>query len=70
LKLKDVEDDDLAEVTVTRALINRYKQNVQTYCQSLKEYCARRGVNYLFATPEVDFDQLVLNVLRRRGLVK
>ncbi len=70
LKLKDVEDDDLAEVTVTRALINRYKQNVQTYCQSLKEYCARRGVNYLFATPEVDFDQVVLKVLRRRGLVK
>ena len=70
LKLRDIEDDDLAEVTVSRALINRYKQNLQAYCRSLKEYCARRGVNYLFATPAVDFDQLVLNFLRRRGLVK
>ncbi|MCH8854612.1 MAG: DUF58 domain-containing protein [Planctomycetes bacterium] len=70
LKLRDVEDDDLAEITVTRALINRYKHNVQTYCQSLKDYCGRRGVNYIFATPEVDVDQLVLKFLRRRGLVK
>ena len=70
LKLRDVEDDDLAEITATRALVNRYKQNVQTFCRSLKDYCTGRGVNYLFATPEVDFDQLVLNFLRRRGLVK
>ncbi len=70
LKLRDVEDDDLAEITVTRALITRYKQTVQTYCQSLKDYCGRRGVNYIFATPEVDVDQLVLKFLRRRGLVK
>ena len=70
LKLRDVEDDDLAEITVTRALINRYKQTVRAYCQSLKDYCGRRGVNYIFATPEVDVDQLVLKFLRRRGLVK
>ena len=70
LKLRDVEDDDLAEITATRALVNRYKQNVQTFCRTLKDYCARRGVNYLFATPDMDFDQLVLNFLRRRGLVK
>ena len=28
------QDDDFAEVTVSRALINRYKQNLQAYCQS------------------------------------
>ncbi len=70
LKLKDVEDGDLAEVTVTRALVNRYKQNLQTYCQSLKDYCSRRGVSYIFAATDVAFDQLVLNYLRRRGLVR
>ncbi len=70
LKLRDVEDGDLAEITVTRALINRYKQNLQAYCRSLKEYCSRRGVNYLFATTEIAFDQLILNFLRRRGLLK
>ncbi|MCG3137689.1 MAG: hypothetical protein HJJLKODD_01538 [Phycisphaerae bacterium] len=70
LKLKDVEDNDLAEITVTRALINRYKQNVRSYCEGLKNYCSRRGVSYLFASTDVAFDQLVLSYLRRRGLLK
>jgi uncharacterized protein (DUF58 family) len=70
LRLIDVEDDDVAEVSVTGALINRYKHNVQAYARALKDHCARRGVAYLFATSDADFEQLVLGVLRRKGLVK
>lgn len=70
LQLRDVEDDDLAEVTVSRALLNRYKQNLQAYCGALKEFCARRGMAYLFTGTDVPFDQLVLSYLRRRGLLK
>ena len=66
----DVEDDDAAEVTVSRALINRYKHNLQAYCGELKEYCTRRGINYLFTTTDVPFDQIVLSYFRRRGLLK
>jgi len=66
----DVEDQDQAEVTVRRALLNRYKQNLQAYCSTLKQYCSRRGINYLFTSTEVPFDQLVLNYLRSRGLLK
>ena len=70
LRLLDVEDQDVAEVTVSRALLNRYKQNLQAYCGSLKEYCTRRGISYLFTGTDVPFDQLVLSYLRRRGLLK
>lgn len=70
LRLVDVEDDDMAEVTVSRALLNRYKQNLQAYCASLKEFCSRRGISYLFTGTDVPFDQLVLSYLRRRGLLK
>ena len=70
LRLMDVEDDDAAEVTVSRALINRYKHNLQAYCGELKEYCTRRGINYLFTTTDVPFDQIVLSYFRRRGLLK
>lgn len=70
LRLTDVEDDDVAEVTIGRALINRYKQNLEGYCTSLKDYCSRRGVNYLFTGTEVPFDQIVLSYFRQRGLVK
>lgn len=70
LKLTDVEDADVAEVTVGRALINRYKQNLQAYCAGLKDYCTRRGVNYLFTTTTVPFDQIVLSYFRQRGLIQ
>ncbi len=69
LQLKDVEDGDLADVTVSRALLNRYKQNLQAYCGGLKEFCTQRGINYLFTGTDVPFEQIVLNYFRRRGLV-
>ena len=69
LKLRDIEDDDLAEVTISRALINRYRQNLQAYCQGLRDFCTQRGVNYLFTQTDVPFDQLILTYLRRRGLL-
>jgi uncharacterized protein (DUF58 family) len=70
LKLRDSEDDDLAEVTISRALVNRYKQNLQAYCQELREFCTRRGICYLFTKTDLPFDQLVLSYLRQRGLLK
>ena len=70
LRLRDVEDADLAEVTISRALINRYKQNLQAYCGGLREYCTRRGICYAFTSTQVAFDQLVLGYLRQRGLLR
>jgi uncharacterized protein (DUF58 family) len=70
LRLVDVEDDDFAEVTISRALINRYKQNLSGYCQQLRDFCTRRGVSYMFTSTQVPFDQLVLSYLRKRGLLR
>jgi len=70
LRLVDVEDADVAEVTISRPLINRYKANLQAYCGALKDFCSRRDVSYLFASTDVPFDQLILSYLRRRGLLR
>ncbi len=70
LRLMDIEDNDTAEVTVSRALINRYKRNLESYCGELREYCTRRNVSYLFTSSDQPFDQIVLSYFRRRGLLK
>ncbi len=70
LRLTDVEDDDVAEVTVGRALINRYKANLQAYCGQLRDHCTRRGINYLFTSTRVDFEHVVLSYFRKRGLLE
>jgi uncharacterized protein (DUF58 family) len=69
LKLRDMEDDDMAEVSITQPLIAQYKKNLNAYCLSLKEYLTRRGGTYLFSSTAVPFDTLVLNYLRERGLL-
>jgi uncharacterized protein (DUF58 family) len=70
LKLVDVEDDDVAEVTVSAPLLKRYKQNLAAYRASLNEFCTRRGIAYLFTSNQVPFERLVLTYLRQRGLVR
>ncbi len=69
LKLRDVEDDDMAEVSITQPLIKQYKANLNAYCLGLKDYVTRRGGTYLFTSTAVPFDTLVLNYLRERGLL-
>jgi uncharacterized protein (DUF58 family) len=69
LKLKDMEDGDLAEVSITQPLMKQYKANLNAYCLAVKDYVTRRGGTYLFASTEVPFDTLVLNYLRERGLL-
>jgi uncharacterized protein (DUF58 family) len=70
LQLVDVEDEDIAEITVSGPLLKRYKQNLAAYRASLHEFCSSRGVTYLFTSNQVPFERLVLSYLRQRGLVR
>jgi uncharacterized protein (DUF58 family) len=70
LKLVDVEDDDTAEVTISKPLLTKYKAMLTSYCTELKNYCTQRGVTYLFTNTRVPFDTLVLSYLRQRGLLR
>lgn len=69
LRLKDIEDGNLAEVSLGPALIARYKANLQAYCKQLREQCTRRDMMYLMSDTSVPFEQLVLRYLRERGLL-
>lgn len=70
LKLTDVEDGDEAEVTISAPLLERYRQTLNAYRTQLANYCARRGISYLFTSNQVPFEKLVLGYLRSRGLLR
>jgi uncharacterized protein (DUF58 family) len=70
LKLRDVEDDDLAEVSISKALLDKYRENLKSYCMNLKTYCNRREITYLFTNTRVGFDVLVMSYLRQQGLLR
>jgi len=70
LRLVDVEDDDLAEITVTPALIKRYRSNLAAYQHALADFCRQRGIQFMSASTAEPFEKLVLTQLRQRGLVR
>ena len=70
LKLVDCEDDDVAEISASAPLINRYKKTLAAFVDGAREFCTRRGMNYLLANNQVPVEQLVSGYLRKRGLVR
>jgi uncharacterized protein (DUF58 family) len=70
LKLVDCEDQDVAEVTISRPLLDRYQRTLAGFIQGAREFCTSRGMNYLMTSTETPVEQLVFNYLRQRGLVR
>ncbi len=70
LKLIDIEDADVAEITVSAALAKYYKRNLTAYCNELKDFCTRRGAVYVLASSADSVESLVLNYLRRIRLLR
>lgn len=69
LRLKDVEDGDLAEVTISAPLLKKYKQMLTVYCNRLRDFCARREIIHQTVPSNIAVEVLVLDYLRRRGLL-
>lgn len=70
LRLKDMEDADQAEVTISAPLLKRYKANLAAYCEQLQTFCVRRDMTLLTIRSDTPVDVLVLDYLRKRGVVK
>lgn len=70
IKLIDCEDSDVAEITVSRPLLDRYKRTLAAFIESARDFCNRRGISYLMTSTDNPVEQLVSNYLRRRGLVR
>jgi uncharacterized protein (DUF58 family) len=70
LRLRDVEDADQAEVTISAPLLKRYKANLAAYCKHLEGFCLRRDMQCMTVRSDTPIDTLVLDYLRKRGVVK
>ena len=70
LRLKDVEDGDRAEVTISAPLLKRYKANLAAYTDRLRTFCARREITLITVQSDLGIDTLVLDYLRSRGVLR
>lgn len=70
LRLRDVEDFDQAEVTISAPLLKRYKQTLAAYCGELRDFCARREITHLSVRTDTPIETLIMDYLRQRGLLR
>jgi uncharacterized protein (DUF58 family) len=70
LKLIDCEDGDATEISVSRPLLDRYRRTLTAFTEGAREFCTRRGINYLLASSNHSVDQMIASYLRKRGLVR
>ncbi len=70
LQLVDCEDGDRADITISQPLLKRYRETLEAFVASAREFCARRGMVYLLVPTSVPVQRLVTLYLQRRGLVR
>ncbi len=70
LKLVDCEDADIAEISVSQRLIDRYRKTLATFIEQSRDFCSRRGIVYTMTSTERSVDRLVSRYLRQRGLLR
>ena len=69
LRLQDVEDNDITEVSISPALLKRYRTNLRAHCEHVRQLCLRRDIVHMLGDTAVPFDTMVLSYLRERGLL-
>lgn len=70
LKLVDCEDQDEAEISVSNAVIKRYKATLAAFVDQARKFCAQRDMTYMLTRSDQGADVLVGQYLRERGLVR
>ncbi|MCH7961331.1 MAG: DUF58 domain-containing protein [Planctomycetes bacterium] len=68
LRLTDAETGAGAEVTISPALISRYRRRLDALCERLHRACAARRMTHLLVRSDTDIASMVLDQLRQRRL--
>ena len=70
LRLVDLEDGHVVEVSRSDTLLAQYKRTLQAFCEDLRDTCIRRDMLYLYTLSDQPFENLVLRTLRQAGLLR
>lgn len=70
LRLTDVETGRAAEITVTPAVLEQYRKSVRRYIDEAAAFCRARGLTHQLVRSDAEVAGLVLDGLRRLGLVR
>ncbi|MDA0802617.1 MAG: DUF58 domain-containing protein [Planctomycetota bacterium] len=70
MRLVDSERGTPVEVSITTRTVDAYKDRLREHTEDLREACIRRGITHMQVRTDMPMDDLLLDYLRRRGLLK
>jgi len=70
LRLIDSETNGYTEISMTRTLMKRYRDNLDGFCAAIRRDCLARGIGYIPAVSDMPFERLTLELLRQGGMLK
>ena len=59
-----------AEVTVTSALLDQYRKSLERYCNDLASFCAAREMSHALIRTDTEIETLLIDSLRKRGMLR
>ena len=70
LRLVDAETGEAREVSISPYLLAQYDAQLQSFCGGLQKMASRYGMDYVRSSTGVPFEEVILQYLRRGGLLK
>ena len=70
VELEDAETGEIVQVSLTPRMIGIYRERLDRWCADAEDACARRGITYLRTATDVPLEDLLLEQLRRVGVLK
>jgi uncharacterized protein (DUF58 family) len=69
VELVDIETESTNKITVTEKHLKSYRRVFGEFLQGAQDYCRSYGVGYTLTTADVPFDEMILGMMRRAGMV-
>lgn len=70
MRLVDAETGAPVDLTADQDLITRYRQSFARWRDEVSDYCGGHAISYVPVTTTVPLEELLLHVLRNRGLLR
>ncbi|GIV95918.1 MAG: hypothetical protein KatS3mg057_0575 [Herpetosiphonaceae bacterium] len=70
LRLVDIEGGEPVEVSADVDLLERYQERLAGWRSEIETYCAGHDINYIFVPTTIPLEELLLDILQRRGVLR
>ncbi len=70
VELHDVEDGSIILESLSPALLSAYRKAFEAHGAAISAFCTRNGWGYVRAVTDDSFESLVLQALRKEGLLR